>query len=144
MGAGRDDWRHRRAGHRRDSGGRAGRPDHDQQSGHGAEAQFDSVLRLPSRTVYAKVVHELTDQEKDRLLSLGRRLNPAEVWIFADSGPKIDMRLDPVFMAENRLRRGRIVSVSTADMLSELFGQRFAVTVQSSSTDVVSVTLKSV
>lgn len=108
------------------------------------EAQFDCVLRLPSRAIYAKVIHTLTSQEESQLLSLGRKLNPAELWIFADSGPKIDVRLDPVFMAENRLRRGRIVSVSTAEMLSELFGHRFAVTVESSSVDDVKVTLRSV
>ena len=45
----------------------------------GGEAQFDRVLRLPSKSVYLKCVSTLSQREASGLLEAGRELNPAEV-----------------------------------------------------------------
>ncbi|MDG7007069.1 MAG: hypothetical protein JRN06_02355 [Nitrososphaerota archaeon] len=108
----------------------------------GGEAQFDSVLRLPSKSVYLKSVSKLSQSEASKFLEAGRELNPAEVWIFADEGAMIDEHLDPVFISENKVMSGRVKSVLTADMLSELFGHRFAVSLGEKTDREVNVTLR--
>jgi hypothetical protein len=95
--------------------------------GLGGEAMFDYVLRLPLKSVYLRVVEILSEAEESKLLDFARTANPAEVWIVADAGKSIDQKLDPVFISESKILRGRIKSVSTVEMLREFFGGRFAV-----------------
>lgn len=103
---------------------------------------FPYVLHLPFKNVYLKVVEDLTLTEVSDLLDLARRLSPAEVWVVVDSGRAIDQRFDPVFVSETKILRGRVKSVSTAEMLREFFGGKFAVTIQRVDQNSVKVTLR--
>ena len=102
---------------------------------------FGHVLRLPSRNIYLKVTEELTQQEAASLLDLARRMNPSEVLIVADTGAGADERLDPVFVSENKIMRGRFRSISTAEMLAGFFGNRFTSQVEFITPEEVKVTL---
>ncbi|MDG6901414.1 MAG: hypothetical protein JRM80_05575 [Nitrososphaerota archaeon] len=110
--------------------------------GEGGEAQFDYLLRLPFKSVYLKVVEELGETEVSSLLGFARGANPAEVWVVADAGRSVDQRLDPVFVSESKILRGRVKSVTTAEMLREFFGGRFAVTLEKPDRGSLKVTLR--
>jgi hypothetical protein len=98
--------------------------------GEGGGAMFGYVLRLPFKSVYLKVVEVLDEAEASKLLDFARKANPAEVWIVADAGKSIDQKLDPVFVSENKVLRGRVKSVATVEMLREFFGGRFSVALE--------------
>jgi len=119
------------------SGAPAGPP-----QGEAEKGLFHYVLRLPSRSVYLKLVQDLSLAEVSELMDFGRRANPAEVWVVADSGRSFDQRLDPVFISENKVLRGRVKSVSTNEMLREFFGGRFAVATERAEKDALKVTLR--
>ena len=106
------------------------------------EAMFPYVLRLPSRSVYLAVVEELTDAEVTRFTDFARKANPAQVWIVADAGKSVDEKLDPVFVSESKILRGRIKSVTTAEMLRGFFGVRFSVSLERADKGSVKVTLR--
>lgn len=108
----------------------------------GEEARFDFVLRLPSRDAYAKMVNALTEDQAAILLEAARKLNPAETFVVADSGPKMDVELDPVFISENKILRGRFRALPTSDLLASLMGGRFAVTTLSAGRDETMFNLK--
>lgn len=110
--------------------------------GGGGEARFDYLLRLPLKSVYLKVVEELDETEVSSLLDFGRRTNPAEVWVVADAGRSVDQRLDPVFISESKILRGRVKSVTTAEMLREFFGGRFTVALEKLEQGSLKVTLR--
>ena len=95
-----------------------------------AEEGFDRVFRLPSRNVYLKLMAELTDRDAEKLLEATRALNPSEVIVIADRGGSKDTLLDPVFVSENRVMRGRFRTISTAELVSEFFGKRFEASVE--------------
>ena len=102
------------------AGARAGPP-----SPSGDESLFDHVLRLPSRNVYLKMEEELQEAEAASILRASRSLNPADVLIVADKGVAIDERLDPVFVSENKVMRGRVRTMSTSELVSAFFGKKF-------------------
>lgn len=106
------------------------------------EGKMDHVIRLPSRSIYLKLFENLTDADVGSMRELAKRLNPAEVWVVADVGPRFDERMDPVFTSEGKVLRGRLKGISTADMLSGLFGGRFDVFTGRAQTEGVKVTLK--
>lgn len=108
----------------------------------GEEGGFQYVLRLPFKNVYLKVVEELTAAEASRILDFASRRNPVELWIVSDKGLRLDQRLDPVFVSESKILRGRVKSVPTAEMLRVFFGERFAVTLERRDQDSVEVTLR--
>ena len=120
--------------------GSAGAPSGSPSSS--AESTFDYVLRLPSRNVYLKMVDELSGAEAARLLGVARALNPAEVLVVADKGTKMDERLDPVFVSENKVARGRFRTMSTMELLSAFFGDKFALTFESSGSEAMRVSLR--
>ncbi|MDG6989118.1 MAG: hypothetical protein JRN21_07305 [Nitrososphaerota archaeon] len=94
------------------------------------KAEFEYALRLPTKNVYAKVSRTFTVPDRERYLEIARRLNPSEVWLFVNSGEDVDEPMDPVFVGENAVLRGRLKSVTTAEMLSEFFGKEFDVVVE--------------
>ena len=91
----------------------------------GEESRFDYVLRLPSKNVYLKLEDELTEEGATRLLGAARKLNPAEVIVVARGGVSVDEVLDPVFVSENKILRGRVRTMPTSELLSAFFGDRF-------------------
>jgi len=106
------------------------------------ESMFPYVLRLPFKSVYLNVVEQLTDEGVSRILEFARKANPAEVWIVSDSGKRVDQRLDPVFVSENKILRGRVKSVTTAEMLREFFGGKFGATLEKLDQGSLKVTLR--
>ena len=108
----------------------------------GGLAEFDYVLRLPSRSVYIKVVETLTKEDASRVLGIAKRMNPAEVWVFEDQGEAVDLKLDPVFISENVVQRGRMRTVTAAEMLQELFGRNFYVTVGARTRESLEIVLR--
>jgi hypothetical protein len=106
----------------------------------GPEAQFDYVLRLPSRNIFLKLAEELSDEDASKLLDVARKLNPAEVVVIADRGHSVSVQLDPVFASENKVLRGRFRSMSTEELLSAFFGRKFAVRADAHS-EAIGVTL---
>jgi hypothetical protein len=110
--------------------------------GEGEKQMFPYVLRLPFKSVYLKVVEDLTLSEASSLVDFARKVNPAEVWVVVDSGRSFDQKLDPVFVSENKILRGRVKSVSTAEMLREFFGGKFAVALERVDQNSVKVTLR--
>lgn len=106
------------------------------------EGRLDHVIRLPSRGVYLKLLEELTDAEAESLRDLARKMNPAEVWVVADRGPRLDEQMEPVFTSEGKILRGRFRSVPTADLLSGFFGGRFDVSTEKVPPGALKVTLK--
>ena len=121
--------------------GSSGAPSGPTRSGSD-EGVFPYVLRLPSKTVYLKVVEQLTETELSSALAFARKANPAEVWIVSDTGKSIDQRLDPVFVSESKILRGRVKSVTTAEMLREFFGGKFAVALERLEQGALKVTLR--
>jgi hypothetical protein len=111
-------------------------------AGEGEREMFQYALRLPFKSVYLKLVENLSDEEISRLLDYAKKVNPAEVWVVADTGKGIDQKLDPVFISENRTLRGRVRSVPTAAMLREFFGERFAVAFEPAGEGSLKVTLR--
>ncbi|MDG6929327.1 MAG: hypothetical protein JRN29_04695 [Nitrososphaerota archaeon] len=98
--------------------------------GRAERAEFDHALRLPGKSVYTKTVGTITPSDRERYMEIGKELNPSEVWLLADGGEGIDETLEPVFVNENTVLRGRVKSVTTREMLSELFGKEFDVAVE--------------
>lgn len=119
------------------AGARAGVP-----STSVAESIFDYVLRLPSKNVYLKMEEDLSEAEATRLLGAAKSLNPAEVLVVADKGVRMEERLDPVFVSENKVMRGRVWTMSRIGLLSAFFGDRFAVALESSGSEAVRVSLR--
>lgn len=78
-------------------------------------------------------------------MEIAKELNPSEVWLLVDGGEAIDEFLEPVFVNENTVLRGRLKTVTTAEMLSDLFGKEFDVTVapQDDGSDKVVLRLRS-
>lgn len=93
------------------------------------KSEFDYALRLPAKNVYAKIVGTLTQDDRARYLEAAMRLNPSEVWLLVDGGESVDELMDPVFVNENMILRGRLKSVTTTEMLSGFFGKEFDVMV---------------
>lgn len=93
------------------------------------KTEFEYALRLPMRNIYTKFVGTLTGRERERYSEIAKRLNPSEVWLLVDGGEGVDDLMDPVFVSENVVLRGRLKSVTTTEMLSELFGKEFDVRV---------------
>jgi len=118
-------------------GARSGSP-----QGEAEKRMFPYVLYLPLKNVYLKVVEDLTLADVSSLVEFARKLNPAEVWVVVDSGRTVDQKLDPVFVSESKILRGRVKSVSTAEMLREFFGGKFAVTLQPADQNSLKVTLR--
>lgn len=108
----------------------------------GAESIFPYVLRLPFKSVYLTALPELSEAEASRFIEFARGANPAEVWIVADSGKSIDQKLDPVFVSESKILRGRVKTVSTAEMLRDFFGGKFAVWLEPLERGALKVTLR--
>jgi hypothetical protein len=108
----------------------------------GVEAEFDRVLRLPSKNIYLKLAVELPEDEAKRLLEVARKLNPAEVLVVTDRGGGLDVRFDPVFVSENRVLRGRFRTISTTELLAGFFGSRFESRVEFVNDETVRVTLR--
>ena len=94
----------------------------------GSESLFDYVMRLPSKNVYLKMEKEISEEKAAQLLGVARGLNPAEVVVVAEKGVRMDEWLDPVFISENKVMRGRFRTLHTAELLSAFFGERFAST----------------
>lgn len=113
-----------------------------QPSTKGGEAGLDYVLRLPSRNVYLKMLDTVDDTEASRLRELARELNPAEVWVFSDGGETLDERLDPVFVSEGKVLRGRLRSMTNAAMLYEFFGRKFSVASEPLADGTAKITIK--
>lgn len=99
-------------------------------SGSREKAEFDYSLRLPLKNVYARASRTLTAADRERYLEVARRVNPSEVWLLTDGGESVDELMDPVFVSENTVLRGRLKSVTTTEMLSEFFGKEFDVRVE--------------
>ena len=118
-------------------GARAGVPGGEVERGI-----FPYVMHLPLKSVYLKVVENLSDEEITKLLEHAKKVNPAEVWVIADTGKGIDERLEPVFVSESKILRGRVKSVPTAAMLREFFGGRFSVALDPTGQKSVKVTLR--
>ncbi len=94
------------------------------------KSEFDYALRLPGRSIYAKIAGTLTGPDRERYQEIARRLNPSEVWLLVNGGEGVDDVMDPVFVNENTVLRGRLKSVTTTEMLSEFFGKEFDVMVE--------------
>jgi hypothetical protein len=109
------------------------------------KAEFDHVLRLPGKSVYTKTAGTMTGSDRERYMEIAKELNPSEVWLLVDGGEAIDEFLEPVFVNENTVLRGRLKTVTTAEMLSDLFGKEFDVTVapQDDGSDKVVLRLRS-
>ncbi|MDG6906412.1 MAG: hypothetical protein JRN20_11570 [Nitrososphaerota archaeon] len=94
---------------------------------------FDAILNLPSRSVFVMLRNTSLDGiavEKD--LELAKSLNPSEVWIFGFSEQqRMDVKLDPVFVGENTVLRGRFRIIPVSDMLKEVSDGKFKAYVQS-------------
>ena len=105
-------------------------------------AELDYALRLPMRSVYTKMVGTLTPEKKAHLLEVAKDLNPSEVWLLAHDGERVDELMEPVFVGENTVLRGRLKSVTTGEMLTELFGKEFDVSVEPKGDDSVRVVLR--
>lgn len=111
-------------------------------AGEFEKAMFPYVLRLPLKSVYLKVVEELTEVQLSKYVDFARRVNPAEVWLVADRGQSIDQRMDPVFVSENKTLRGRVKTVFTSEMLGEFFGRKFGIELQRLDFGAARVTLR--
>ncbi len=98
--------------------------------GRSEKAEFDHVLRLPGKNVYTKTAGTITPSDKERYMEIAKRLNPSEVWLLIDGGEDMDELMEPVFVNENTVLRGRLKTVTTTEMLSELFGKEFDVMVE--------------
>ncbi|MDG6965986.1 MAG: hypothetical protein JRM75_04915, partial [Nitrososphaerota archaeon] len=81
-------------------------------------------------SIYAKIAGTLTGPDRERYQEIARRLNPSEVWLLVNGGEGVDDVMDPVFVNENTVLRGRLKSVTTTEMLSEFFGKEFDVMVE--------------
>jgi hypothetical protein len=119
------------------SGAPAGKP-----MGESERDMFAYVLQLPLKSVYLKVVANLSDEEISRTVEYAKKVNPAEVWVVADTGKGIDQKLDPVFVSESKILRGRVKSVPTAAMLREFFGGRFSVALEPVEQNSLKITLR--
>jgi len=103
---------------------------------------YDFCLRLPAKTVYLKLLKTLYDEDIPRYREGLRKFNPAEFWIMADNGRMLDERLDPIFVSENKVFRGRLKAMKTADMLYESFDRRFRVEMAPEGDDSVKLVLR--
>jgi hypothetical protein len=80
---------------------------------------YDLVLNLPAKSIFAKLVHKEIDQswvykETDK----AERLNPSQVWIFACKDDwRVDIRFKPVFVRENTILHGRFRLLPVTDLL---------------------------
>ena len=103
----------------------------DKQSG------FDGILNLPHRSVFVKLYNTTPDDSViEKELETAKSLNPSEVWIFSyDGSRRIDIRLDPAFLGENRVIRGRFRMMPFSDLLKLTSGGKFTACVQSSTED---------
>ena len=110
--------------------------------GEGERKMFPYVLHLPFKSVYLKMVEDFTEEEAAKLLDYARTVNPAEVWVVMDSGKSLDQKMDPVFVSESKILKGRVRSVPTALMLREFFGGRFAVSFDKLENGSLKVTLR--
>ena len=93
------------------------------------KAEFEYALRLPSKTIYVRIARTFTASDRQHYLEVARLLNPSEVWLFVNNGEAVDEPMDPVFVGADSVLRGRLKSVTTAEMLSEFFRNEFDVVV---------------
>jgi hypothetical protein len=94
---------------------------------------YDGVLSLPNKAVFAKLVEMKIDQkwifdEADR----AQEVNPSEVWVFVYDNERFDIRFDPVFISENRTMRGRFKLFPVTEVIDSVTKGKFGATIDSS------------
>jgi hypothetical protein len=90
---------------------------------------YDGLLGLPSKTVFVKLQRDPLEQNLlDEEVEKTKAINPSEVWIFSyfESRAK-DIKLDPVFVSENRILYGHVRIVPITDVIKEATRGRFFV-----------------
>jgi hypothetical protein len=96
------------------------------------EADFDGVLTLPYRCIYAKLLKdEPTPEVLTEWLRVAKHLTPSEVWLLTSKDPsfELDLRLEPSFLDENRVMFGRLKLLSLSTLFYEILGKNFKVTI---------------
>ena len=87
--------------------------------------------------MFVKLYDEDPDESVvEKELETAKSLNPSEVWLFTYNGSRrIDTKLDPAFLGENRIVRGRFRMMPLSDLLNLTSDGRFTAHAQSSTED---------
>jgi hypothetical protein len=86
---------------------------------------YDVESKLPDRSIYARLLfRELKEDEISSCQEEAQRAAPSEYWLFTLREEEVDIRLEPVFVGENRVMFGRVRCLGLASMLGEMLGRR--------------------
>lgn len=89
---------------------------------------YDAELKLADRSVYTRLVfREPSEDETSSYLEEAQRVAPSEFWVFSLKEDNVDIRLQPVFVGENKVVFGRLRCLSLASSLEEILGKHYRV-----------------
>ena len=91
-------------------------------------ADYDGTLRLPDRSIFAKLIQEGVDQQRVfSEVDKAESLNPSEVWLFTyDASKRSDILFGPIFVSENKILRGRFRLMPVTDIFSDITRGHFS------------------
>ena len=94
-----------------------------------AELQhYDAELKLPDRSIYARLLfRELRNDELSTFREEAQRRPASEYWLFCLKGKEFDIRLEPVFVSENKVMFGRVRCLSFSRILDEMLEKSYQV-----------------
>ncbi len=95
------------------------------------DSDFDGMLKLPDKTIYAKLLERRMDRSGVYLeIDKAQTMNPSEVWIFSCSDElRSDVLFAPIFLSESMILRGRFRLMPITDVLNSITKGRFSASI---------------
>jgi hypothetical protein len=90
---------------------------------------YDAVASLPHKNIYLRLDLEAVLDPKDVVEEV-RDITPSELWLITSSGGPGAIRLEPVFLSENRVLFGWVRRVPLDRVLNRLLRGRYEVEVR--------------
>lgn len=92
------------------------------------DRHYDAELKLPDRSVYTRLLfRDPREGEMSSYLEEAHRAAPSEYWVFSLKEDSLDLRLQPVFVSENKVIFGRLRYLPLMHLLEEMLGKHYRV-----------------